>query len=117
MRLAYEQGLLKQRSLNFFQHWALMYWAYMDRRTRIEDKDAELEQQTFNLMPERWVELYKDQLFGALGIANEEGEVPLTEDDLDELDKFMERLEKGNRFSMSGADAPQEFRKDWGSWT
>lgn len=117
MRLAYEQGLLKQRSLNYFQHWALVYWAYMDRRDRIEDKNAELEQQTFNLMPERWVELYRDSLLGALGIANEEGEVPLTEDDLDDLDKFMERLEKNNRFTMTGAETASDFRDEWGVWT
>lgn len=117
MRLAYEQGLLKQRSLNYYQHWALLYWAYMDRRTKVEDKNAELEQQTFNLFPERWADLYRDQLLGALGVANEEGEIPLSEDDLDSLDQFMARLERNNNFSMSGADTPDDFRTEWGRWT
>ena len=117
MRLAYEQGLLQQRSLNFFQHWALVYWAYLSRRIQIEDKNAELEQQTFNLAPERWMELYRDQLLTSLGIANEEGEIPLTEDDLDELDRFMAQLESKNRFSMNGSQTPSDFRSEWGNWT
>lgn len=116
MRLAYEQGLLNQRSLNFFQRWALVYWIYLSRRIQIEDVNAELEQQTFNLAPDRWVELYRDQMLGKLGIPNEDGEIPLTEDDLDDLDKFVERLEKNGKFSMTGAQTP-DLRNQWGNWT
>lgn len=119
MRLAYEQGLLTRRSLNFFQQWALVYWIYMERRVSLEDKTSELEQQTYNLAPERWVDLYRDQMMAKLGIANEDGEVPLQEDDLEDLDKFMEKLERQSKFSMSGAQAPAtEFpRNEWGRWT
>ena len=106
MRLAYEQGLLRGRGLNFFQKWALLYWVYMDRRNQMEDRDAEMERQTFNLNPDRWVDLYRDQILGKLGLPNEEGEVPV-----------MERLERDNRFQMSGADTPNDFRGDWGKWS
>ncbi len=75
-----------------------------------------LEQQTFNLQPDRWTELYRDQLMASLGIANEEGEIPLTEDDLDELDRFMEKLESNGRFTMNGGDATQ-YRSEWSGWT
>lgn len=116
MRLAYEQGLLSHKGLNFFQNWALLYYLYLDRRLKVEDRAAELEQQTFNLYPERWAELYRDQLLGKLQIPNEEGEIPLTEDDLDDLDKFMERLERGGQFTMSGGDAAPDFPRNWGAW-
>jgi hypothetical protein len=109
---------LKQQSLNFYQKWALLYWIYMVRREQVEDAEANLERQTFNLFPQRWSELYRDQLLAELGMPNEDGEIPLREDDLDELDKFMEQLERQNKFSMSGADTPNDFHREekWGSW-
>jgi hypothetical protein len=118
VRLAYEQGLLKRQSLNFYQKWALLYWIYMVRREQIEDTEAMLERQTFNLFPQRWNDLYRDQLLAGVGMANEDGEIPLREDDLDELDKFMEQLERQSKFSMSGADTPNDFHREekWGSW-
>jgi hypothetical protein len=119
VRLAYEQGLLKGKSLNFFQQWALVYWIYLSRRIQVEDKNSELEQQTFNLVPERWVELYRDRLLGELGLPDEDGEIQLQEDDLDELDKFMAKLESKAKFSMTGAQTIKDFQpqQEWGSWT
>jgi hypothetical protein len=120
VRLAYEQGLLKQHSLNFYQKWALLYWVYMVRREQLEDKESELERQTFNLYPQRWNELYRDQMLAEMGLPNEHGEIPLMEDDLDELDRFMEQLERQNKFSMSGSSTPKDYQvrsHDWGNWT
>ena len=70
----------------------------MDRRHRLEDKNAELEQQTYNLFPDRWADLYKDKLLAELGLPNGEGEIPLQEDDLAALDKFMDQLVRGQAF-------------------
>ena len=87
----------------------------MERRTRWEDTHAQLEQQTFNLFPERWSELYKDELLAELGLPNEEGEIPLQEDDLAALDQFMEKIERGGTFSMSGGQTA-DVREEWGRW-
>lgn len=71
------------------QAWALQYWLYMDRRTKLDDKADELELQTLYLYPERWDQLQKSketsggdwgQAFGS------EPEIPVT--DLDEMKSF-----------------------------
>ncbi len=87
----------------------------MDRRHRLEDKNAELEQQTYNLFPDRWADLYKDKLLAELGLPNGEGEIPLQEDDLAALDKFMDQLERGQAFTMNGGQAA-DVREEWGRW-
>jgi hypothetical protein len=103
VRLAYEKGLLTQRNVSYFQNWALLYWMYMQRRTAIEDTQAELIQQTFNLFPERWSELYRAEIMAKLGLSD--GMMPEGEavDDLNEIDAFLSRLEQGRRWV--GADA------------
>lgn len=118
MRLAYEQGLLKGKSLNFFQQWALVYWMYLSRRVQLDDKNSELEQQTFNLAPDRWIDLYRDQVLGEMGIPNEDGDIPLSEGDLDDLDSFMAKLERNAKFSMTGAQTAADFKpaQEWSRW-
>ena len=102
MRLAYEQGLLKQHDLNHFQHWALMYYLYMERRIRMEDKQADLEQQCLYLFPDRWRQLHLSEYYeSAFGI---EPEMPVN--DLDEIDRFMQSL--GDVRTMSGADIEED---------
>jgi hypothetical protein len=66
----------------------------MNRRTHLEDMDYQLERQCFNLNPEWWKVIYKDQVVGDTGAS--EG-IPLTEDDLDELDRYMEEQERKYR--------------------
>ena len=101
IRLAHAQGLLNQRSLNPVQEWALKYWIYLDRRVYMDDKQAELEHQCFNLSPERWGALYRDQMLpGAIGIGNEP-EIPVT--DPRDLDAFYESLNSPR--TMTGAEA------------
>lgn len=76
----------------------------MDRRTQLDDKKAELEHQCFNLFPERWGTLYRDQLLpGVAGAttSTEADEIPVT--DPNDLDAWYENLERQRR--ISGADA------------
>lgn len=104
--------MLTQRSLNYFQQWALMYWLYLDRRTALEDRQAELESQTFNLFPERWGQLYQDKTLASLAL-NEEGETETVVTDIDALDAWYEQMvaQGGKQFMKAGADNPE-----WGDW-
>ena len=86
----------------------------MDRRQAVEDRQAELMQQTFNLFPERWDELYREDVLGAeLGAYAPEEEIPLTESDLDQMDAFLARQEQGalKRWARAGA-LPGDFELD-----
>jgi hypothetical protein len=104
VRQAYEQGLLKQKELNDFQFWALAYWIYMDRRTDVEDRHDQIEEQCFHLNYDRWYGLYHDRFFGPeIGIPGEEQEIPVTS--VDELDQFMADLEK--KHFMNGSELDQ----------
>lgn len=64
----------------------------MSRRTELEDMDSFLERQCFNLNPEMWTKVYKDRILGQLD-ANDGG-LPLTEADLDDLDSYMAQQEE-----------------------
>lgn len=120
--------------LNWFQHWALIYNFYLERRIEMEDTDSILERQTLNLNPDMWVKLYKDRVYNELGVPVESGEneIQLTEDDLSELDRFMERQEAAFQRDLAGkhtvsaaAGAPSRDWRDvrsqaeplsWGEW-
>ena len=103
MRLAHERGLLHQKELSKAQFWALLYWVYLKRRTEKEDKHAELIEQTFNLNPPRWIELYREEILKELGIEDEDEEqeedgfkeqgLPLQDSDYDAIDQFLEQQE------------------------
>jgi len=104
--------LLSQRSLNYFQQWALMYWVYMDRRTVMEDRQAELETQTFNLFPERWSQLYQDKTLGELaGLMGEDSESPVT--DLDALDKWYEEMVASGGRGIAKGDSGRDTWSEW----
>jgi hypothetical protein len=71
----------------------------MDRRVYLDDKHAELKQQTYNLFPERWGDIYRDDELppsgataaGDIGTAfGSEPELPVT--NLDDYDKFYASL-------------------------
>lgn len=70
----------------------------MDRRVALEDKHAELEIQTYNLFPERWSELYRENVLGSMGQApgdmgqafQGEKELPVT--DIDAIRDFYDNL-------------------------
>jgi len=82
----------------------------MDRRTQLDDMQAELEHQCFNLFPERWGSLYREQMLP--GVSSSDGtpvsvssasdEIPVT--DPADLDAWYENLERQRR--ISGAQAP-----------
>lgn len=98
MRLAYERGFLTQKKISFFQHWGLRYWIHMSRRIQIADLRATLIQQTFNLYPERWDELYREEALRKLGITDTpapiQDSVPLEDRDYDALEQFLEQQDK-----------------------
>ena len=90
---------MNKPSLNHVQFWALGYWIEMDRRIQIQDKHDELEEQAFNLHPERWGQLYRHQVLpGVPGINpgdrgsafNGEAELPVT--DLDDINTYYDNL-------------------------
>ena len=129
IRLAYERGLLTQGPLNFFHRWALLYHLYLERRIKMEDTDSILERQTLNLNYDMWVKLYRNRVMNQLGVGDP-NEMPVTEDDLDELDAFMAQQEEefqaqlNGKRTMSGAQSPNDFRSilgqteplSWGPW-
>jgi hypothetical protein len=77
----------------------------MDRRVAIDDKTAELEHQCFNLFPERWGDIYREQMLpGVRGLSPDsvgESETPIT--DPGDLDAWFEGLNRTR--TISGADA------------
>lgn len=100
--------------MNYVQHWALGYWIYMDRRIQVEDKRAELEEQTYNLFPERWGQLFRDDMLPVLppgdmghAFAPDEPELPTTYDDINE---WYERMEQPQ--VMTGGAAQHHSRPD-----
>jgi hypothetical protein len=114
----------------------LGYHFYLRRRTEFEDRDNLLEMQTMYLAPDNWVRFFKDRLMNELQIADGEGEVDITEEDLSELDRFMEgqeaawkkeqefqqMIQGGVTRTMSGAQVPLDWRQmntpaqQWGPW-
>lgn len=101
----------------------------MVRRDKLEDLDMELERQTFNLAPDRWLLLYKDRMLGSAG---DPDEVDLEIDDLADLDRYMEEREREfqdaltGTHSMSGASAQEPIdwlsanqaeHLQWGPWS
>jgi len=108
----------------------------MNRRTQLEDIDFQLERQCFNLNPEWWKVIYKDRVLGESGV--DDG-IPLTENDLDDLDRYMEEQERKyretqsqqqqidtkifgtHRMSAGADDWRDSYRQaqplDWGPWS
>lgn len=90
----------------------------MERRNQLDDKMAELEMQTWNLFPERWGQLYREgsglpasapyvspdnASIADRGHAFDgEPEIPVTINDIDQLNQFYENRERPHR--ISGAD-------------
>jgi hypothetical protein len=88
-----------------------MYWLYLDRRTILEDRQIELETQTFNLFPERWTQLYQEKTLGKIMSDQGEAEEPVT--DIDMLDQWYEQMvaQGGKQVIKAG---PQTDK--WGDW-
>lgn len=71
-------------------------------------------QQTFNLFPERWSDLYREEVLGEIaGVVPGDEEIPLTENDMDALDAFLAQQEQGamKRWMRAG-QLPPEFELD-----
>ena len=91
----------------------------MDRRTQMEDRQADLEGQTFNLVPERWTQLYQDRAIAAIvGEAGEDspvGETPVS--DIDALDRWYEEMvASGGKQFVDGNGRRPEAMERWGDW-
>lgn len=89
-----------------------MYAVYLERRIALEDRQADLEAQTFNLFPERWGQLYQDKTLAGVLEANGESEMPVT--DIDALDQWYEQMvaQGGKQFASGG----QASSDEWGDW-
>lgn len=87
-----------------------MYWLYLERRTELEDRQAELETQTFNLFPERWSQLYRDQTLPGIG-PDDEGEEPIT--DIDMLDQWYEQMVMGGGKQVVRGGPDNDEWSDW----
>lgn len=72
--------------------------------------------QTFNLFPERWQQLYQEELFGVSSGEYEEGETPV--DDVDLLDQWYEQqVANGQPSAMTGANHPGGTGEYWSDWS
>jgi len=80
-----------------------MYFLYMERRIRMEDKRFELEQECLYLFPERWKQINLPEYY-PYGYGSSEPEMPVN--DLDEIDRFMNQLDQQK--VMSGADIEED---------
>lgn len=89
------------------------------------------------LNPEMWVRIYKDKILGDLVTPDGEGEMPVTEEDMADLDRYMEQQEQAwkkehefqqiisgqTKRTMSGATTPLDWPQmqaeplQWGPWT
>lgn len=95
--MAHAQGYLTRPSLNMVQDWALRYFLDMQRRSFIEDKEAELDRQLLYANPEAW-----ERVHAADALPEQEPETPVT--DLSDLDKWVQNMNTSR--TVSGADVP-----------
>jgi len=92
--------------------FALIYWTYLERRTQLEDRQEEMEAQTFNLFPERWSQLYRDKAMAEVGMDDEIGEQPVT--DTEALDQWYEQMVA--RGGLQVATGAMVRDQEWGDW-
>ena len=84
----------------------LSYALYLEERIQAEAKATEIERMTLNIAGyDRWQQLYApdqvgDQPLSIIGSPLEEVGV----DDINEVDRYFDRLNSGATFAMSGAD-------------
>ena len=97
--------MFRQRSISRWQQHALAYALYLEERTQAEAKAIEIERMTLNLAGyDRWVEIYAPPEFEPQPLSFGGRDVEEVVDDIDEIDRYFERLQSGEKFSMSGAD-------------
>lgn len=91
-----------------------MYAVYLIRRIELEDRQADLENQTFNLFPERWTQLYQDKTLAGIMSMDENGggEMPVT--DIDALDQWYEQMVRSGGKQFVGGD--RAGAQEWGGW-
>lgn len=97
--MAHTQGILTRPSLNRVQEWALSYFLEMERRTFIEDKEAELERHLLNVNPEAWQRRHDEEEF-----QKQLDELPVQNPR--DLDRWVANL--GKTKTMSAANVPDE---------
>jgi len=89
VRLAYEQGLLRGPSITPYQRWALEYMMSFKRWFLTDVQRSALKDLLFMLDPQRWKELFLPRP------EVEDDGVPITEDDLDDIGKLLDELDRG----------------------
>lgn len=87
----------------------MQYWLYMERRIKLDDKQAELELQTWSIAGyERWKQCWDTNVAGDYGQAFDgEREIPIT--DPSELDDWFNNI--AGAHGMTGADAERAIRQ------
>lgn len=99
VRLASEQGLLQQRSINPYQWWALTYMMSYKRWFLGEVRDDFLKRFVLMTDPKRYLEVYASPLSEAL---DDVEEMPISPSEFADIDSYLKELDKVR--SVSGAD-------------
>lgn len=115
MRLARHQGLLSGADLNPFQKWALRYSVHMDRRVELRDREDALQRLTWYLEPSRYRDLFLAGVFDdPESPADDEADGGEGVNDVDELDRYFDRLEA--RRTMTGEMLDAALGAGDGGW-
>lgn len=96
MRLAYEQGLLSQLSINAFQNWALTYMLSVKRWDAGDKQQSFLKDMLFLNNPERFVQLYvpEPEAEPVLVDGKPFMQLDVDPDDFDAIDEYLRTLDK-----------------------
>lgn len=109
VRLAYEQGLLRGRSVTPYQRWALEYMLSLKRWFIAEVQQSALKDLLYLLDPKRWRELY---LPPVIDDGTDQG-VPQTPDDIDEIEKMLAEIDNGARRTVVASQLPGAGEDGW----
>lgn len=94
MRLAYEQGLLSGRSLNWCQWWASVYHMSVKRWFKAEVRDDFLKRFTLITDQKRYVELYAPDLNRLAQDIDPDDLVPVLPEDFDSVEDYLNNLDQ-----------------------
>lgn len=91
MRLAYEQGLLSQRSVNGFQRWALMYYFRYQQDIEKERFEADMKTRTFIENPQRYMELWAKPV---AELMRDDDSEPIDPSEIPDIDTWLSSLDR-----------------------
>lgn len=93
IRLAKEQGLLNQRNLTPFQHFALIYFLAMDRKQKMDDEEGFIKHVAAVMNPVRFREVYLSDSI-PMNDFNEAPGYEVQPEDFSEIDRYLNSLDK-----------------------